>query len=108
MPHVPTFQLRGSHPPVSNTERQRQFRERNPGYYARLQAKRRAGCKARVAAARAADRAMAAMLAKSRQLLLPAPVEVPVIPGLNAIPATLAAAREYAPLPRSSRVIEAT
>lgn len=28
-------------PPVSNTERQRQFRERNPGYYRRLHAKRR-------------------------------------------------------------------
>ncbi|MGI9014356.1 MAG: hypothetical protein ACR2GY_08920 [Phycisphaerales bacterium] len=28
-------------PPVSNTERQRQFRERNPGYYGRLHRKRK-------------------------------------------------------------------
>ena len=31
--------------PLSNNERQRRFRKRNPGYYARLQAKRRAGHK---------------------------------------------------------------
>ncbi|MGC4031893.1 MAG: hypothetical protein QM754_09215 [Tepidisphaeraceae bacterium] len=29
-------------PPVSNAERQRRFRERNPGYYQRLHARRRA------------------------------------------------------------------
>jgi len=98
MQHMPTFQPRGSHPPVSNTERQRQFRERNPGYYARIQAKKRAASKAYVAAMQERQRAMAAMLAKSRQLLLPAPVELFVIPGVNAIPQTLTAAREPAPL----------
>src|SRR5687768_6139066 len=93
-----TFQPRGSHPPVSNTERKRQFRERNPGYYARIQAKKRAASKAYVAAMLQKERAMAAMLAKSKQLLLPAPVELFVIPGVNAIPQTLTAAREPAPL----------
>ena len=29
-------------PPMSNAERQRQFCERNPGYYARIKAKERA------------------------------------------------------------------
>ena len=95
----PVFYPSGYFPPVSNTERQ--FRQRNPGYYARIQAKKRARCKAAVAAMREAERATAAMLAKSRQLLLPAPVELLIIPGVNAIPATLAAARELAPLPVS-------
>jgi hypothetical protein len=97
MQPLPTFQVR-RRSPMSNTERQRQFRERNPGYYGRLHAKSRAACKAHVAAIREAERAMAAMLAKSRQLLLPAPVELLIIPGVNAIPQTLTAAREPAPL----------
>src|SRR5688500_11360566 len=101
MQPTPVFYPRGSFPPVSNTERQREFRERNPGYYARIQAKKRAACKARVAAMLDAQRATAALLAKSRQLMLPAPVELFVIPGVNAIPQTPAAARELAPLPVS-------
>src|SRR5687768_14335559 len=98
MQPTPVFYPRGYFPPVSNTERQRQFRERNPGYYARIQAKKRAASKAHVAAIRAAERAAAAMLAKSRQLMLPAPVELPVIPGMNAIPDTLPELRELEPL----------
>jgi hypothetical protein len=31
--------------PMSNTERQRRFRERNPGYYGRLHRKRKAAIK---------------------------------------------------------------
>ena len=31
--------------PMSNAERQRRFRERNPGYYARIQARKRASAK---------------------------------------------------------------
>jgi hypothetical protein len=33
-------------PAMSNTERQRKFREANPGYYARIQARYRAAAKA--------------------------------------------------------------
>src|SRR5688572_32784593 len=98
MQPTPVFYPRGYFRPVSNTERQRQFRERNPGYYARIQAKKRAASKAYVPAMLQRERAMAAMLAKSRQLLLPPPVELFVIPGVNAIPQTLTAAREPAPL----------
>jgi hypothetical protein len=43
---------------MSNAERQRQFRERHPGYYARLHARRRAGEKA---AAEAAGAQLAAL-----------------------------------------------
>jgi hypothetical protein len=99
MQGMPTFQPRGSHPPVSNTERQRQFRERNPGYYARIQAKKRAASKAYVAAMRQKERAIAAMLAKSRQLLLPAPVELPAIAGMNSIDALRDALRKREAVP---------
>ena len=53
-------------PAMSNTERQRQFRERNPGYYGRLHAKRRVTL-----------RAMAMQQAQPARapLMLPAPVE---------------------------------
>ena len=74
---------------MSNTERQRQFRERNPGYYQRLHAKRRAQARAMLAAARVEAQAQAAVVVRAEPLMLPAPVEVPLIPGLNAIPATL-------------------
>jgi hypothetical protein len=79
---------------MSNAERQRQFRERNPGYYGRLHAKRRAAVRAF-----AAERVAAATPARSAMLLLPAPVELLLIPGLNAIPKTLAELRERAPVP---------
>lgn len=63
---------------MTNAERQRAFLDRHPGYYAQLRAKRRAKIEA-YAAARAA--AAAPMLA------LPAPVEMPIIPGMNTIEA---------------------
>lgn len=54
-------------PPMSNTERQRRFRERNPGYYGRLHRRRSAMVTAPVAIPAAEfPRAV---------LLLPAPVE---------------------------------
>jgi hypothetical protein len=53
MPIVPT-------PPMSNTERQRQFRERNPGYYARIKARERAAAKAGILKALAARAAASA------------------------------------------------
>ena len=93
MQPTPVFYPRGYFPPVSNTERQREFRRRNPDYYRRLQAKRRAALRAY-----GATRAIVAAWAKP-PLMLPAPVELLVIPGVNAIPQTLAAARELAPLP---------
>ena len=64
-------------PPVSNAERQRNFRERNPGYYQRLQARKRAGVRAELEAM--------AMVAPTPEetLALPAPVEVLELPGLN-------------------------
>jgi hypothetical protein len=84
-------------PPISNAERQRQFRERNPGYYGRLHAKRRAALRAFTAQKNAAAQAMAA---RREQLLLPAPVEVVEIPGMT-IPAVGAFAKtpELSPVP---------
>jgi len=68
-------------PPKSNAQRQREFRERNPGYYQRLHAKRRADVDARLLATQAA-----APQASRAPLLLPAPVETIEIPGMT-IPA---------------------
>src|SRR5687767_11414339 len=86
-------------PPMSNAERQRQFPEGNPGYYGRLHAKRRAAVRAMVAERVAAAQVAAAAPAKRAPLLLPAPVEMLLIPGLDAIPATLAELRERAAVP---------
>lgn len=67
--------------PMSNAERQRLFRERHPGYYARRKAQERALIRAM----------REARLAAARQpvkvpLMLPAPVETIEIPGMNMIP----------------------
>ncbi len=57
--------------PMSNAERQRQFRERNPGYYGRLHRKRRAEAEA-YAAARAAQLALQlAPASPERELVIP-------------------------------------
>ncbi len=53
---------------MSNAERQRQFRERNPGYYGRLHARRRAE-----SAALVAELAASAVPAPAEQLMFPAP-----------------------------------
>ena len=71
--------------PTSNTERQRQFRERNPGYYGRLHARRREVIKALRQQIAAAE----ATAARREPLALPAPVERVEIPGMT-IPATAA------------------
>jgi hypothetical protein len=71
---------------MTNTERQRQFRERNPGYYQRLHARRRAKIKAAVALRAAAAQPLAlpaaseplALPAMPVRLALPAPVETPL------------------------------
>lgn len=65
-----TFGRNKRTPPMSNTERQRLFRERNPGYYGRLHRKR----KAQVRAALAQRAMLAAAVPQPRRLLLPAPV----------------------------------
>ena len=74
---------------MTNTERQRQFRERNPGYYGRLHAKRKAALEAGIAPGTAPQPARAS-------LMLPAPVETIEIPGLTTLPtpAQWQAARE--------------
>ena len=77
---------------MSNTERQRLFRERNPGYYGRLHAKRRA----KIAALHAERVSAAQMVAVKREpLMLPAPVETIQIPGMTTIEAIRA--REEVP-----------
>jgi hypothetical protein len=68
---------------VSNTERQRRFRERNPGYYGRIKAKERAASKA-WAEERLAVLAILNAYQKT-PLMLPAPVEPIEIPGITTI-----------------------
>jgi hypothetical protein len=75
------FQPKRRPAPVSNTERQRQFRLRNPGYYGRLHRAR----DAQIDAALAAKAAMETLMQKAL-LCLPAPAEQIRIPGVNAIP----------------------
>jgi len=65
-------------PPMSNTERQRRFRERNPGYYQRLHAKRRAAVKA-YGEKRRLEQKYRAVIAPPTQLCLPAPDQVSTI-----------------------------
>ena len=62
-------------PPVSNNERQRQFRERNPGYYRRY---------------RLRPEAAVAPVMESAPPALPAPAMHIEIPGMNAIDIPLA------------------
>src|SRR3954447_1010792 len=75
---------RGRSAPVSNVERQRRFRQRHPDHNRRYKAAQRARVKAYLAplAAKAA-----AIAAKPQLLALPAPVELPIIPGMNTIEA---------------------
>lgn len=67
--------------PESSAERQRRFRERNPGYYARLQAKRRASTKRDVELLRAQQLAEhAAALAATTPDVIPTTATVAVSP----------------------------
>jgi hypothetical protein len=75
-------------PPKTNAQRQREFRERNPGYYQRLHAKRRTMIAASLAQRRESEAAMAVMFAKL-PLMLPAPVETIEIPGMTTIDETI-------------------
>ena len=92
---------------MSNLERQRRFQANHPGYDRRRKARGRVTNKraakqmvmAWAAQARAAE-AAAAVEAKPQLLMLPAPVEDPMMDQLNAMAASLAAgpARERVPL----------
>lgn len=73
-------------PPMSNVERQRLFRLRHPGYYARVNARRRAASRPAVAPPVAVEQAPAV---RRGPLLLPAPVKLLEIPGVNALPAAM-------------------
>jgi hypothetical protein len=98
------FYPRGSFPPVSNAQRQREFRRRHPDYNRQQKAKFRARVR-EYQAMKLAERAAASVKielpapilmlpAPPPRLMLPAPVEVLVIPGMNTISrATLAAAQ---------------
>ena len=73
--------------PVSNFERQRQFRERNPGYFNKYNARRRAAAEATRAKIQEEARAMAL---QGEPLMLPAPVVTVEIPRMNTIDAAVA------------------
>jgi hypothetical protein len=93
-------------PPMSNYERQREFRERNPGYYGRLHRKRKAEMLAAMAAQKVAveaEQVVAVQVTAVRRepLMLPAPVVIFEIPGVNAIPAGMPLQREYAAVAQS-------
>ena len=69
---------------MTATERQRRFRQRHPGYYGRLHARRRVASKARVEVMKL--QAQAALPATAQTLALPAPLAIP-IPVRLALPA---------------------
>jgi hypothetical protein len=77
---------------MSNVQRQRRFRARHPGYFQRYHARQ----KAAIAALQAAPAEPAA----AEPLMLPAPVEMPLFPGLSAIPTTPARAPQPVPIPQ--------
>jgi hypothetical protein len=80
-------------PPTPNIERQRQFRERNPGYFRKYYARKKSSWLAAKAKRAAQWQAAAAEVPAQREpLMLPAPAVVPILPGLNTIPAMPAAA----------------
>jgi hypothetical protein len=102
MPHSPmpnrpppVFYVRGSIAPKTNAKRQAAFRKRHPNYNreykARIRAALKAAREARIAATIAApapavaEQVPVAPPATKPQLLLPAPVEMPVLPGINTI-----------------------
>ena len=83
-------------PPLSNAERQRQFRARHPNYDHRYRARRKAAIAGRLA--------VMAAPAAAEPLALPAPVQMPLFPGLNAIPATPARAPQLVPISQPATI----
>ena len=100
----PVFYPKGHFPPVSNTQRQREFRGRNPGYYQRLHAKRRAAVKALVAqrVTPAPAQVILTIPVPTVRLALPAPVIDPLLVELNALTAKNAERQHVTPLPSPS------
>lgn len=69
------FYPRGTFPATSNTQRQREFRERNPGYCGRLHRRQKAEVDAIIAAQKAAAQVAAQVQVEAvTPLALPAPV----------------------------------
>jgi hypothetical protein len=96
---IPEFRPR-TRSPKSNAERQREFRERNPGYYGRIKAKERAASKAYAKAYLEAERVKAFFKAYcTMPLMLPAPVEPIEIPGMTMLPL-----RDQSPIPAMSEL----
>ena len=100
------FFLKGDFRPMTNAERQAEFRRRNPGYYQRLHAQRRAALKARMAQRKEAERAAVMAMADAQampepvtltipvptfRLALPAPVVDPAVLAIDALAAKLVA-----------------
>ena len=99
--------------PMSNAERQRRFRARNPGYWRKYYARERAS---RIAAQKKAA-ALVAELARARwaefekqaavqlmllpklPLMLPAPVQDPAMAAIDALAASLASRSDREPQP---------
>lgn len=92
---MPVFYPKGTFPAMTNTERQRRFRERHPGYYGRLHRQRKARLQAYSAtkALRVKAAALVAEWAKT-PLMLPAPAITFEFPGINALPARSVETRE--------------
>jgi hypothetical protein len=96
--------------PTSNLERQRQFRARNPGYDVRRKAARRAALKDAVAQylaglataheplALSAPVEPIATPVRTAPLALPAPADLPVVPGMNALPLFIAVEPQRVPV----------
>jgi hypothetical protein len=84
-------------PPKTNAERQREFRERNPGYYARIKAKQRAAGRAHVKQMQAAD--AIALADQAMPLMPPAPVETIEPAGITIPPSPTAIAEATVRIP---------
>ena len=91
---------------MSNLERQRRFQAGHPGYDRRRKARQRGASKRAVkqmrrewAAQAAAEAEAVAVEAKPQLLMLPAPIEDPMMAQLNAMAASLVAAPAREPLP---------
>ncbi|MGB7160698.1 MAG: hypothetical protein WBD40_21720 [Tepidisphaeraceae bacterium] len=85
-------------PPLSNAERQRLFQLRHPGYDRRRKSRERASAKRGAAQLFAALQAKAAAEANRPVLMLPAPVENPVLVELDALAAARASSVPPEPL----------
>ena len=100
---LPKMQFRRDHAPMTNAERQAEFRKRNPGYYQRLHAQRRAAVQALAAQRKAAAQVILTIPVPTVRLALPAPAVIPVLPGINTTEAMLAPAPAPLPIAQPAR-----